>query len=137
MSSYQNYSFQYFLNENYIVNFLMLNRNIKVYHHFKKPVSFSSWLWGLSWSWPYGILIYNYLFNQCLSPLTLWVQIRLRQGVLDTTLCDQVCQWLAAGLWFSPGTLVSSTNITDCHDIAEILLKVLLNAKTQTHLDFA
>jgi hypothetical protein len=32
------------------------------------------------------------------------------QGVLDTTLCDKVCQWLAAGHWFSP---VSSTNKTD------------------------
>ena len=24
--------------------------------------------------------------------------------VLDTTLCDQVCLWLATGRWFSPGT---------------------------------
>jgi hypothetical protein len=32
-----------------------------------------------------------------------------------------------AGLWFSPGTPVSSTNKTDHHDIAEILLKVTLN----------
>ena len=31
------------------------------------------------------------------------------------------------GLWFSPGTLVSSTNKTDHHDITEILLKVELN----------
>jgi hypothetical protein len=30
-----------------------------------------------------------------------------------------------AGQWFSPGTLVSSTNKTDCHDITEILLKML------------
>jgi hypothetical protein len=44
--------------------------------------------------------------------------------VLDTTLCDKVCQWLAAGQWFSPGTPVSTTNKTDRHDIAEILLKV-------------
>jgi hypothetical protein len=29
--------------------------------------------------------------------------------------------------WFSPGTQVSSTNITDHHDITEILLKVELN----------
>ena len=43
------------------------------------------------------------------------------QGVLDTTLCDKVCQWLAAGWWFSPGTPVSSTNKT------EILLKVALS----------
>jgi len=47
-------------------------------------------------------------------------------GVLDTTLCDKVCQWLAAGRWFSPVTPVSSTNKTERHDIAEILLKVTL-----------
>jgi len=46
------------------------------------------------------------------------------RGVLDTALCDTICQWLAAGRWFSPGTTVSSTNKTDRHDIAEILLKV-------------
>ena len=32
-----------------------------------------------------------------------------------------------AGRWFSPGTQVSSTNKTDRHDIAEKLLKVVLN----------
>ena len=47
--------------------------------------------------------------------------------VLDTTLCDQVCQWLEVGQWFSPGTSVASTNKTDCHDITEILLKVASN----------
>jgi hypothetical protein len=31
------------------------------------------------------------------------------------------------GLWFSPGTPVSSTNKTDRHDITEILFKVALN----------
>jgi hypothetical protein len=45
----------------------------------------------------------------------------------DTTICDRVCLWLAAGWWFSPDTLVSSTNKTCRHDIAEILLKVALN----------
>jgi hypothetical protein len=44
-----------------------------------------------------------------------------------TTLCDKVCQLLPAGRWFSPGPPVSSTNITDHHDITEILLKVALN----------
>jgi hypothetical protein len=38
------------------------------------------------------------------------------RGVLDTTLCDKVCQWLATGQWFSAGTLVSSTNKTDRHN---------------------
>ena len=45
------------------------------------------------WSWSYGSWIYNYLCNQCLSPLTLWVRTRFRQGVLNTTLCDKVCHW--------------------------------------------
>jgi hypothetical protein len=45
-------------------------------------------------------------------------------------LCDKVCQWLATGWWFSPGTPVSSTNKTECHDITEILLKVGLNTIT-------
>jgi hypothetical protein len=36
---------------------------------------------------------------------------------------------------FSPAIAVSSTNKTDCHDIAEILLKVVLNTinGVQTH----
>ena len=42
-------------------------------------------------------------------------------------MCDKVCQQLTAGRWFSPCTPVSATNKTDCHDIAEILLKVALN----------
>ena len=46
----------------------------------------------------------HYPCNRCLSPLTLWVRIPLMRGVLDTTLCDKFCQWLAAGGWFSPGT---------------------------------
>jgi hypothetical protein len=42
------------------------------------------------------------------------------------------CQWLATGLWFSPDTLDSSTYKPDRHDIAEIVLKVALNAITLT-----
>jgi hypothetical protein len=37
----------------------------------------------------YGSWIYNYLCNQCLLPVTLWVQILLGQGVLDTTICNK------------------------------------------------
>ena len=59
--------------------------------------------------------------------LKLWVRIPLRWGVLCTTLCDKVCQWLAEGRWFSPGPPVSSTNKKNRHDIAEILLKVALS----------
>ena len=70
------------------------------------------------------------------TPLNLWFRIPLRLGVLDTTLCDKVCQWLAAGRWFSPGTLVSPTNKTDRRDIAEILLKVALNSMTTLYFTF-
>jgi hypothetical protein len=50
---------------------------------------------------------------------------------LDTTLCDKVCQLLATGLWFSLGTLVSSTHKSDRHDITEILFKVAFNTINQ------
>jgi hypothetical protein len=40
-------------------------------------------------------------------------------GIHDTTLCDTVFQWLVTSWWFYPCTLVSSTNKTDCHNIAE------------------
>jgi hypothetical protein len=49
------------------------------------------------------------------------LRIPPRRGVLDTKLCDKVCQWLTTGWWFSPGTPVSSTNKTDCHDITGLV----------------
>jgi hypothetical protein len=39
---------------------------------------------------------------------------------------------IAVGRWFSPGIPVTSTNKTDRHDIAEILMKLALNAITIT-----
>jgi hypothetical protein len=59
---------------------------------------------------------------------------RSGRGVLDTTLCDKVCQWLATCRWFSLYPQVSSTNETDRHDITEILLKVALNTIKQTNI---
>ena len=59
-----------------------------------------------------------------LSPLMLWVWIPLGRGVLDTTLCDKVCQWFAKVdgflqvLRFPPS-------------IAEILKKMVLNTVSQ------
>jgi hypothetical protein len=52
---------------------------------------------GLLWPWSYGSWIYNYLCNQCLSPLMVWVRISI--GARCTTSCDKVCQWLATDLW--------------------------------------
>jgi hypothetical protein len=88
--------------------------------------------WGTWLSWSYGSWIYNFLCNQCLSSLKLWVRIPPRRSVLDTTLCDEVYQWLTTGRWFPPGSPVSSTNKTDCHDMTGILLKVALNTITTT-----
>ena len=79
-------------------------------------------------------MIFNALsdYNQ-ISHLFLFTDM-LRRGLLNTTLCDQICQWHAAGLWFSRGTPVSSTNKTDSYDITEILSKVALNTITLTTL---
>ena len=68
---------------------------------------------GWSWLWSYDSWIYNYLCNQYLSPLTLWVLISFRRYKI----CDKVCQWLVTGRWFSPVPSASSTNKTDHHDI--------------------
>jgi hypothetical protein len=87
---------------------------------------------GPSWLWSYGSWIYNYLCNQWISLLMLWVRISIRARC--TTLCDKVCQWLATDRWFSPGRPVSSTNKTDRHDITEILLKMTLKTIKQTNI---
>jgi hypothetical protein len=80
-----------------------------------------------SWSWLYGSLIYNYLCKwKCEFEPRSW------RDVLDTTLCEQVCQWLATGRWFPP---VAATNKADLHNITEILLKVALNTINQTNQD--
>ena len=50
--------------------------------------------------------------------------------ICDTDIPNKVCLSLTAGRWFSPA---SSTNKTDRHDIAEILLKVALNIITLAH----
>jgi hypothetical protein len=58
-------------------------------------------------------------------------------AVIDNALHRQwltVCQLPAIGLWFSPGTPISSTNKTNCHDITEILLKVALHLIHQENI---
>ena len=56
---------------------------------------------GPTWSWSYGSWICNYPSNQCLSPLTLEFEPSSCRGVIYTTLCNAVCQWLGAGLWMT------------------------------------
>ena len=76
---------------------------------------------GPSWLWSCGSWIYNYLCNQCLSPLTLWVRLPLRRGVLNTTSCDkfvsdlrQIGGFLRV-LWFPPPIELTATiNLKYC-----------------------
>ena len=83
------------------VHLFFCNANICRYFYSLDEISY----WP-SWSWSSGSWIFTYICNQCISSLTLWIWILLMRDVLDTTLCDKVCQWLAAGRWFSPGTTV-------------------------------
>ena len=96
-------------------NFTLLRKRRYTYYNNSLLIPFII-SWGPSCPWLYGSWIYNYLCNQCLSPLMLWVRTPF-----DTTFCDKVCQWPATGRWFSLGIPVSFTNKTDRHDIAEIL----------------
>jgi hypothetical protein len=62
---------------------------------------------GPSWSWSCGSWIYNYLCNQCLSPLKLRVLILLMARCSSST----------TSRWFSPVSsnveLIESVNISD------------------------
>ena len=121
-----------------LISYLFIHSKLSLCEYHKKntstkiviylPISFCKK--GPSWLLSYGSLIYNYLCNECLLPLMLWGRISIRARC--TTLCDNVCQWLATGRWFSSGPPVPSTNKTDHHDITEILLKVACNTIKQT-----
>ena len=67
---------------------------------------------------------------------TAWVRARLcklQKGCTRLAAAsDKVYQLLAHGRWFSMDTPASSTIKTGHHDIAEILLKVLLNTNNQS-----
>ena len=73
------------------VMFFYLQKHLFVMSLISQSMSASFIYLGPSWAWSYGSWIYNYLWNQCISLLTLWVQILLRLCVLDITVCDKVC----------------------------------------------
>ena len=65
----------------YSVSILLIvshHRNISFVDHclFFGSFSFGRCM-GPSWSWSYGSWIYNYMCNQCMSPLKLWARIPL------------------------------------------------------------
>jgi hypothetical protein len=65
-----------------------------------------------------------------------WVRARLcklqKRCIRLAAASDKVYKLLAHDRWFSPGTPASSTTKTDRHDVAEILLKEVLNTKNQS-----
>jgi hypothetical protein len=57
--------------------YLIKNSTIFAFHIIlTTPMNYSKILkeWGPSWPWSYGSWIYNYICNQCLSPMMLWVR---------------------------------------------------------------
>ena len=78
----------------------------------------SGFAWRLPLLFGIWICIFLYLCNLGLSPL------RLRRGVLDTTLCDKFCKCLKEGLVFLDTQDFST-------DIAENRLKVTIILQTQ------
>jgi len=51
----------------------LINNTKRIRHKFPNLWSLLLYKWP-SWWWSYGRWIYNYLCNQCLSPLKLWVR---------------------------------------------------------------
>ena len=136
------------LNESYFNIFSLQKRSLLLFYDRQKCNNLKLIIHGRSilkyillptkqiWSYSTTVHTFKYIniyifLNQCLSPLKLLVRTRSLRGVLDTTLCDKVFQWLATSRWFSLGTPVSSTNKTDTHDITAILLEVALNTIKQ------
>jgi len=72
------------------------------------------------------------LYNQCRSPLKLWVQIPLMARCIHYAI-KFVSDLQQVGGFF-PGAPVSATNKTDRHDITEIVLKVTLSTINPTPL---
>ena len=77
----------------------------------------------------------NIIWSKCSTDLPVVYGTTLRQVWLYIVY-DEVCQWLAAGQWFSPVISVIFINKTDCNFITKILLKVVLNNKVLINILF-
>ena len=80
-----------------------------------------------------GLFVLNMHFTRELNLSHCEFESCLWQGVLNTTLCDKVCQQPATVRCFFSW---HSTNKTDFHDISEILLKMALNTIKQNQTIF-
>jgi hypothetical protein len=96
------------------INFLCIFSQFSIFRYFIVHAKFNNTI----------PIMFNWSDHSCKCVLR--VRMPFRREVIGTTLCDNVCQWLAAGRRFSQGTRVFSTNKTDRHDITDILLKLAL-----------
>ena len=71
-----------------------------------------------------AVIIWLLDLQLLMQSMTITTKVVSSKHALDTILCNKVCQLLAAGMWFSPCTPVSSTHKTDHHGKTEIMLKV-------------
>ena len=106
-----------------IVCCILYNRQYKTRH-----------VQGPLWSWSYGSWIYNYICNQCISPLTLWVRISLMASCTRYNIMWSRFSMTCRKSMVYPDTLVSSINKTDHNDITAILLKVAVNTIALTNI---
>jgi hypothetical protein len=79
--SIQHYAIKFVSDLRQVVGFLCV---LWFYIEDKDMYSLGAILGMIVCSW-----IYNYMWNQCLSPLKLWIRTRSWRGVLNTTLCDK------------------------------------------------
>jgi hypothetical protein len=85
---------------------------------------------GPSWLWSYGSCN---LYNQCLSPLMLWVRISIRARY--TTLCDKACQQsIMTGIKHREITKMSP--IISCNQETEKIYRHILFFKCHTSEQF-
>jgi hypothetical protein len=105
--------------------YLLLKHRSISFAHRQPPVSTFG---GASGSWSYAYWIYNYLCNQCLSPLKseVWILLTVR--------CTRYnIMWKSLSVTWDKSVVfsvysVSSTNKSDLHISTEILLKEAINA---------
>ena len=90
---------------------------------------------GPSWPWSFNMWIYNYLCNQCISPLTLWVWILLRRGVLDTTLYTYWLDMRVIIKFKIRRKLTHVKELLHCNRLCSIPVKVLLSTLVDRGLD--
>ena len=95
------------------------------------PLTLSSTFWGTVVVGIVWKFIYNYIIMQPVTITTNIVSSNPTHGKVNSIQhCYKVCQWLATCRWLSFDSPVSSTNKTDSHDMAGILLKMVLNTIT-------